>query len=226
MILGCNDLQHAFGTGVQRECVLHGVTVDFRRGETCLLMGPSGSGKTTLLTILGCLLRPTTGRVWVASVAIERSTAAELQELRRTRIGFVFQQSQLLPFLSVKQNLEIVGQNVGLCPGTLQARIAELADQLSFQRQLSQLPNKLSGGQRQRVAVARAVLHRPPILLADEPTAALDWEHGQQVVRLLVQHAQEYGAVLLTVTHDPRLIPFFNRRLVIEEGRLTEAAMP
>ena len=159
-------------------------------------------------------------------MAIERSTAAELQELRRTRIGFVFQQSQLLPFLSVKQNLEIVGQNVGLSPGTLQARIAELADQLSFQRQLSQLPNKLSGGQRQRVAVARAVLHRPPILLADEPTAALDWEHGQQVVRLLVQHAQEYGAVLLTVTHDPRLIPFFNRRLVIEEGRLTEAAMP
>lgn len=226
MILGCNDLQHTFGTGVQRECVLHGVTGDFRRGETCLLMGPSGSGKTTLLTTLGCLLRPTTGRVWVASVAIERSTAAELQELRRTRIGFVCQQSQLLPFLSVKQNLEIVGQNVGLSPGTLQARIAELADQLSFQRQLSQLPNKLSGGQRQRVAVARAVLHRPPILLADEPTAALDWEHGQQVVRLLVQHAQEYGAVLLTVTHDPRLIPFFNRRLVIEEGRLTEAGMP
>ncbi len=94
----------------------------------------------------------------------------------------------------------------------------------NVQRHLSQPPGQLSGGQRQRVAVARAVLHRPPILLADEPTAALDWEHSQQVVRLLVEHAQEYGAVLLTVTHDPRLVPFFRRRLLIEEGRLTEAA--
>lgn len=224
MILGCDDLRHEFGSGVQRECVLHGMTVEFPPGETSLLMGPSGSGKTTLLTILGCLLRPTSGRVWIADKPIEQATAAQLQELRRTKIGFVFQQAQLLPFLSVKQNLEIVGQNVGLSLSALQARIAELADKLNFQRHLSQPPGQLSGGQRQRVAVARAVLHRPPILLADEPTAALDWEHGQQVVRLLVQHAQEYGAVLLTVTHDPRLLPFFDRRLLIEEGRLTEAS--
>ena len=145
-----------------------------------------------------------------------------LQELRRTKIGFVFQHAHLLPFLTVEQNLRVVGRNAGLTARSVADRITELAQRLGIGHYRHRRPGELSGGQRQRVAVARAVIHRPPIILADEPTSALDWDNGQAAVRLLVDEAHAAGAVLVTVTHDTRLVGMFDRVLRMECGRLLQ----
>jgi putative ABC transport system ATP-binding protein len=172
-LLECVDIRHSFGQGRLAEEVLRGVSVAFHAGETCVLMGPSGSGKTTLLSILGCLLTPTAGRFLLEGVSPGAGGAGSLGRLRRDKIGFVFQQAQLLPFLTVAENLEVVGRNAGMGGTSLGTRIAGLLEQLGIGTLRRKRPGQLSGGQRQRVAVARALLHRPPILLADEPTAAL-----------------------------------------------------
>src|SRR5581483_599582 len=139
------------------------------------------------------------------------------------QLGFVFQHARLLPFLTAEENLRLVGRNTGLGGPGLARRIDEVIDRLDLAAARAKYPSQLSGGQRQRVAIARAVLHRPPVILADEPTAALDWDHGEAAVRLLVEQARAEGAMLLTVTHDERLRPLFGRRLRIDRGRLLEA---
>jgi putative ABC transport system ATP-binding protein len=202
--------------------MLLGVSASFAAGEVCVLMGPSGSGKTTLLSILGCMLRPTAGELKVCGESVDWRSPGRLTHFRRVHLGFVFQHAQLLPFLSVAENLEVVGRNAGLSAKPLADRIEELLGRLGIAAMRHKKPDHLSGGQRQRVAIARAVLHRPSILLADEPTGALDWHHGQEAVRLLVEQAQAEGALLLTVTHDTRLLPMFGRVLRIEDGRLSE----
>jgi putative ABC transport system ATP-binding protein len=225
-ILECKSIRHVFGRGELAEEVLRSVTVAFEPGEACLLMGPSGSGKTTLLSILGCLLTPTSGRMWLDGQPVDHRARGSLGLLRRHRIGFVFQHAQLLPFLSVAGNLEVVGRNAGLGLRALKERIDELLGQLEIGKLRAKRPHELSGGQQQRVAIARALLNRPAVLLADEPTAALDWENGRVAVRLLVEQAGAEGAMLLVVTHDPRLIPMFQRLLVIDGGRLGEGIPP
>jgi putative ABC transport system ATP-binding protein len=225
-VLECNNLHHVYGRGALAETVLAGVSVSFAAGEVCLLMGPSGSGKTTLLSILGCMLRPTSGVLKMCGEAVDWRSPARLTSCRRVRLGFVFQHAQLLPFLSVADNLAVVGRNAGLPPKRLADRIDALLDRLDITAMRDKKPGQLSGGQRQRVAIARAVLHRPPILLADEPTAALDWHNGEIAIRLLVEQARAEGAMLLTVTHDSRLVPLFGRILRIEGGRLSEETHP
>jgi len=225
-VLECTSVRHVFGQGELAEEVLRDVSVTFRAGEACVLMGPSGSGKTTLLSVLGCLLSPTAGRLFIDGQEISVRSIARLTRLRRDKIGFIFQHSQLLPFLSAVENLEAVGYNSGLRPAPLRNRIDDLFDRLDINGVRNKRPDQMSGGQRQRVAIARALLTRPLILLADEPTAALDWEHGEGAVRLLVEQARAEGAFLLTVTHDARLLPLFRRRLHIEQGRLVEDASP
>lgn len=225
-ILECDSVRHAFGRGDLAEEVLRDVTVAFDPGEACLLMGPSGSGKTTLLSILGCLLTPSSGRLRLGGRPVDHRSRGVLGRLRRDRIGFVFQHAQLLPFLTVAGNLEVVGRNAGLSPRELRGRIDELLGRLEIESLRAKRPRELSGGQQQRVAIARALLHRPPILLADEPTAALDWKNGRAAVRLLVERAEAEGSMLLVVSHDPRLLPMFRRLLVIDGGRLREETMP
>jgi putative ABC transport system ATP-binding protein len=221
-VLECQVIRHVFGRGEIADEVLRGVTVAFERGETCVLMGPSGSGKTTLLSILGCLLTPTSGELVLDGQQVDFTARGVLRRLRRAKIGFVFQHAQLLPFLTITENLEVVGRNAGLSARALAIRIGDLLDRLGIATTRHRKPGQLSGGQRQRAAIARAVLQQPSILVADEPTAALDWHHGQEAVRLLVEQAQEEGAMLLAVTHDARLVPMFNRRLHIREGCLYE----
>jgi putative ABC transport system ATP-binding protein len=225
-VLSCEGLHHTYGRGDAAEPVLRGVSASFAAGEACVLLGPSGSGKTTLLSILGCMLRPTGGQLSLCGEQVDWRSPCRLTRLRRAHLGFVFQHAQLLPFLTVAENLEVVGRNAGLSARALAPRVEELLDRLGIAAMWHKKPDHLSGGQRQRVAIARAVLHRPPILLADEPTAALDWQHGQEAVRLLVEQAREEGAMLLTVTHDTRLLPLFRRVLRIECGRLSEEARP
>jgi ABC-type lipoprotein export system ATPase subunit len=221
-VLQCENVHHTYGRGEVAESVLVGASASFSAGEVCVLMGPSGSGKTTLLSILGCMLKPTTGELTVCGERVDWQSSRRLTYFRRARLGFVFQHAQLLSFLTVAENLEVVGRNAGLSANTLADRIKELLERLGIAAMRNKKPDHLSGGQRQRAAIARAVLHRPSILLADEPTAALDWHHGEEAVRLLVEQAQAEGAMLLTVTHDTRLLPMFGRVLRIEEGRLSE----
>jgi putative ABC transport system ATP-binding protein len=223
-VLECREVRHAFGHGPLAEVVLRGVSVAFAAGDTCLLMGPSGSGKTTLLSVLGCLLTPTSGELLLDGERVEHRLPGLLGRLRREKFGFVFQHAQLLPFLTVEDNLRVIGQNAGLARGELDLRIQTLLDQLEISPARRKRPDQLSGGQQQRVGIARALLHRPPILLADEPTAALDWEHGEAAIRLLLEQARAEGALVLAVTHDPRLLPLFRRRLRIERGLLYEGA--
>jgi putative ABC transport system ATP-binding protein len=225
-VLECEDLHHTYGQGAVAEPVLLGASASFVAGEACVLMGPSGSGKTTLLSILGCMLKPIAGNLIVCGESVDWRTPKRLTHFRRVHLGFVFQHAQLLPFLTVAENLQVVGRNAGLCASPLARRIEELLERLGIGAIRHKKPDHLSGGQRQRVAIARAVLHRPAILLADEPTAALDWQNGQEAVRLLIEQAQTEGAMLLTVTHDTRLLPMFGRVLRIEGGRLSEEPYP
>jgi putative ABC transport system ATP-binding protein len=221
-ILECVEVRHTFGVGDLAEEVLRGISIAFQAGESCVLMGPSGSGKTTLLSIMGCLLTPTSGNVVVNGVRVDPKLPESLTRLRRDSIGFVFQHAQLLPFLTVIENLELVGRNAGLASQPLRRWVIELLSQLGVAGMMHKRPDQLSCGQRQRVAIARALLHRPPVLLADEPTASLDWHHGETSVRLLIEQAAADGSFLLTVTHDSRLLGLFQRRLRIDQGLLSE----
>jgi putative ABC transport system ATP-binding protein len=220
--LECRGVSKVYGVGALAETALRDVSLSVAAGQTCVLLGPSGSGKTTMLSILGCLLSPTAGEVWVGGERVRYGSPGQLAALRRRQIGFVFQHAQLLPFLSMEENIRLVGRNAGLGERELAARVDDLLARLDVEGLRGRPPAQASGGQRQRVAIARALLHRPAVLLADEPTAALDWEHGEAVVRLLTEQARREKAVLLTVTHDTRLIPLFERVFLLDGGRLRE----
>ena len=163
-LLGIRNVAKTFG----RNVVLRDVSLEIAEGEFLTILGESGSGKTTLLSILGCLLVPSEGELWFAGRRV-RHVAGSLTELRRTKIGFVFQHAQLLPFLSVVEHLEAVGWNAGLRGVALTRRVTELLERLDVAACAAKHPGQLSGGQRQRVSIARAVLHRPAVVLADEP---------------------------------------------------------
>jgi len=224
LVLECRSLKKHYGEGDLAEQVLREVSLELRRGEVCVLLGPSGSGKTTLLSILGCLLTPSGGELRIDDQLVNFSSPWDLGELRRTKLGFVFQHAQLLPFLTVEENLRVVGQNAGLEFALLKERLNGLMQRLGLEALRAKKPDKLSGGQRQRVAIARAMLHQPSILLADEPTAALDWHNGENVVDMLITQAREAGAALVVVTHDTRLLPKFDRIFTIEEGKVKESS--
>jgi putative ABC transport system ATP-binding protein len=213
-------LTHTYGKTGALETALRDVSVEFAAGEICLLMGPSGSGKTTLLSICGCLLRPAGGELYLDGEPVQAAAIKRLTAIRRQTIGFVFQHSQLLPFLSFEENLRIVGRNAGMASVALAERIDGLLERLQIAPWRKRYPHEVSGGQRQRFAIARALIHRPLIVLADEPTAALDWRHGQSAMQLLIDEARAAGALLITVSHDSRLMPLFDRVLNLENGRI------
>jgi putative ABC transport system ATP-binding protein len=222
LAMQCRGIAKSYGEGELAEQVLAEVDLDFRRGEASLLLGPSGSGKTTLLSILGCLLAPSRGSLSIDGAAVDFTRKAQLTEVRRQKLGFIFQHAQLLPFMSVEENLRVCGGNAGLGVAETGARIDALLARLGLDGERHKHPAQLSGGQRQRAAIARALLHRPAIVLADEPTAALDWQHGKIVVELLLEQVRRENAVLVVVTHDTRLVPLFDRILHIDDGRLSE----
>jgi ABC-type lipoprotein export system ATPase subunit len=217
------DLVLVYGTGPAAQPVLSGASVRLARGEACALLGPSGSGKTTLLSILGCLLTPTAGRLCVLDGPVPWGAPRGLTRLRRETIGFVFQQANLLPFLSVADNVRVVGRNSGVRGRDLESRVGELLDRLGIGSVASKRPAEVSTGQRQRAAIARALVHRPAVILADEPTAALDWDAGYAAVKLLADHARSSGAGLLVVTHDARLVGLFDRVFRIDHGKVVAA---
>ena len=221
-VLSCKGISKSYGSGEIVEQVLKRVDLEFVEGQASVLIGPSGSGKTTLLSILGCLLAPSEGELRIGNEPVNFFDKSSLTEVRRQKLGFIFQHAQLLPFLSIQENLAIIGRNAGMDESLIRQRLDNLIERLELTRARDKLPGQLSGGQRQRVAIARALLHRPSILLADEPTAALDWNTGKTVVELLLEQARLEKAVLVVVTHDTRMLPLFDRILSMADGVLNE----
>lgn len=219
VVLECRKLSKHYGDGELAEPVLTEASMLVGRGEACVLIGPSGSGKTTLLSILGCLLTPTDGELHITGERVDFTSPRDLGELRRTRLGFVFQQSQLLPFLTVEENLQIVGRNAGLTNEMLKARLDCLLAPLGLDTLRGKMPAHLSGGQRQRTAIARALVTEPSLLLCDEPTGNLDSTTSTDIMGLFHQlHAE--GNTIVIVTHEPTIAAKCPRAIRIADGKI------
>jgi putative ABC transport system ATP-binding protein len=219
-------LSHWYGTGAMRRQVLQGVDLTVAPGEVVLLTGPSGCGKTTLLTLVGALRQVQAGSVQVLGCELAGASRRDRQRLRRS-IGMIFQGHNLLRCLSAEQNVQMGADllpALGYRARRDQAR--EWLRAVGLGDQLHKLPHDLSGGQKQRVAIARALAAHPRLLLADEPTAALDSRSGREVVELLRRLARDHGCAVLMVTHDPRILDVADRLLRMEDGHLEEGAAP
>lgn len=197
-----------------------GVSLDLKAGEFVALVGPSGSGKTSLLAMIAGLLKPTGGRIILAGDELSQMSESQLTALRRQRIGFTFQANNLIPFLSVQENVELMLRLNGnfTKEGRQQAR--DLLTRLGLGERLNNLPSQLSGGQKQRVAIARSLIHDPDLVLADEPTASLDTNLAYQVVETFADLIHEQNRVGIMVTHDLRMVPFVDRVIQIADGQL------
>jgi putative ABC transport system ATP-binding protein len=221
--LAVEDARISFGEGDARVRALRGVSVTFERGTLSLVMGPSGSGKTTLLSLLGCLLSPDEGTVFVDGVAVNELSGSEKTELRRQKISFVFQAFRLLHSLSAIDNVAL---GLEIRDGKRADRMVmarELLLQFGLGDKLNREPNELSPGEKQRVAIARALAGNPPILLADEPTASLDAEAGRNICQILRSQVDQSGRTVVVVSHDPRWKEFADRTITLSDGQIKHA---
>ncbi len=214
-----------FGEGETRVDALRAVDLTVRAGEVVALLGPSGSGKTTLLNIIGCILAPSAGRVALDGEPVfdGKWLRRDLRRLRLDKIGFIFQAHNLLPFLTAQENVSVVLDLAGLPADEGRARARELLDYLEVGHRATVKPALLSGGEGQRVAIARALANRPRIILADEPTAALDGARAGLVMDLMRKLAVEQEACIVTVTHDEKIFDRFDRLIHLRDGRLADA---
>lgn len=221
-----HDLCHWYGSGSMRRQVLQGVNLRVAPGEVVLLTGPSGCGKTTLLTLVGALRQVQEGSVRVLGQELNGAGRRERQLLRRS-IGMIFQGHNLLRCLTAEQNVQMGSDLLpALSYRARRDQAREWLRAVGLGDELNKLPHDLSGGQKQRVAIARALAAHPRLLLADEPTAALDSKTGREVVELLQRLAREQGCAVLMVTHDPRILDIADRLVRMEDGQLSEADVP
>lgn len=217
------DVEMVYHSGSQDYRVLCGVDLTIQQGDIQLLMGPSGSGKTTLLSILAGILTPTAGSVKLLGQEITNMSRAQLAHFRLENIGFIFQGFNLFPALTASENVEVALKVKGVRGASNRRRMAhELLSQVKLDDRLNHLPRDLSGGQKQRVAIARALAGDPQIIMADEPTAALDSHSGHAVIELLRQLAKQSDRTVLIVTHDPRLVDVADRVAILEDGVLQD----
>ncbi len=218
VVLEARDIVKELGHGAGKVRALKGVSLTLNPGELTLLMGPSGSGKTTLLSIMGCILSPTSGSLSIAGQKTDGLSPEALAALRRRHVGFVFQSYNLFPTLSAEENVRLALDVRGGRGSQAVVDAQRALYQVGLRHRLKSYPGNLSGGEQQRVAVARALAGSPSVILADEPTAALDSENGLAVMSLLAQIAKDKSRAVLAVTHDPRTVPFADRILRIEDG--------
>lgn len=205
------NISHAY----DGQPVLRDIDLQVEPGECIGIIGPSGSGKSTLLQILGLLKRPASGQIELEGHDLLAASEEERRLLRLNEIGFVFQQAHLVPYLTVREQLELVQAD-----SESKQDPTRLLDALGLGHRLDQLPNQLSGGERQRVAVARALVNRPRLILADEPTASLDYENGRRVMELLVTEARMNARRVIVITHDERMLDVCDRVLLLQDGLL------
>jgi len=221
-VIRAKGLSKIYREGAAEFRALQSVDLDVHARELTLMMGPSGSGKTTLLSILGCILRASDGRLEILGEDVGSLPEGELPRIRREAIGFVFQAFNLFPTLTAAENVALALDVRGIRGPVAQKRGEELLAEVGLAQKARSFPADLSGGQKQRVAIARALAGDPPILLADEPTAALDSTSGRTVIELLQRLAHEHGRAVVMVTHDPRVLLFGDRIVHLEDGRIVK----
>ncbi|MCC7274663.1 MAG: ABC transporter ATP-binding protein [Alphaproteobacteria bacterium] len=221
-------LSKTFGEGEAAVHALVDIDLSISAGEVVGLKGPSGSGKSTLLNAVACILEPNAGRLMLADDLVwdGRYHVADLRRLRRERIGFIFQFHNLLPFLNAIDNVALAMTMAGTDVSVARARARELLDYLQVGKRATAMPSRLSGGEAQRVSIARALANRPRIILADEPTAALDSERARAVMDLLRGVARDQEAAILVVTHDEKIFDRFDRMVAMRDGRIEPGSPP
>lgn len=219
-IVTCRGVEKTFGKGDLAVRALRGIDLDIMPGDFATLAGPSGSGKTTLLNMIGALDAPTAGEVTVDGQPLSGLSRTESSDLRLTNIGFVFQSFNLIPVLSARENIEFVLQLQGVEPAERDERATEAIRDVGLAGMENRRPGKMSGGQQQRVAVARALVSKPAIVLADEPTANLDSTNALELIDLMRRLNRDHGITFLIGTHDPRVMEHSRRHIEILDGRI------
>jgi putative ABC transport system ATP-binding protein len=224
-LIELREIKKHFGEGETRVDALSGISLEVRPGEVVGLLGPSGSGKTTLLNVIGCIVDASSGRIRLDGETVYdgRWLRRDLRRLRLEKIGFIFQFHNLIPFLDATENVAVVLHLAGRGADAARARAEELLDYLEVGRRKASYPAHLSGGEAQRVAIARALANRPRIILADEPTAALDSERAGIVMDLLRKVARDQRAAIMTVTHDEKIYHRLDRIFRLRDGRLIDS---
>ena len=217
-------LRKTYGQGETAVDALKNVNMQIAPGEVVGLIGPSGSGKSTLLKCLGAVIEPTAGRMTLGGEVIYENgwKIKDLRALRRDKIGFIFQAPYLIPFLNVTDNVALLPMLAGVPNTQARERAKELLEALGVAHRANASPSELSGGEQQRVSIARALANRPPVILADEPTAPLDSERALGVMGILNQMASQYQTAIIVVTHDEKIIPLFKRIYAIRDGQTIE----
>jgi len=222
-VLEVERVSKTFGSGELAVRALKESSFTVAAGELAALLGPSGSGKSTLLLSISLILEPSTGRIVMNGREVYNGgwTGIDVRRFRRENIGFIFQSHNLIPFLTARENVALVMQLNGVGRREAARRALELLDYLEIGRRAESLPANLSGGEQQRVAIGRALANQPPLILADEPTAALDTDRGTKVMGLLRKIARERGSAVITVTHDRRMIEGFDTVYYLDDGRMS-----
>jgi putative ABC transport system ATP-binding protein len=219
-VISVRNLNHYFGQGALRKQALFDINLDVFQGEIVIMTGPSGSGKTTLLTLMGGLRSAQEGSLKILGQEMRGASKYQLTQVRR-QIGYIFQAHNLLTFLTAQQNVRMsLELHEEMLNQDMNAKVTAILEQVGLGNRTNYYPDNLSGGQKQRVAIARALVSHPKIVLADEPTAALDKKSGRDVVEMMQRLAKEQGCAILLVTHDNRILDIADRIVHMEDGRL------
>ena len=222
-----NLVKH-FGKGDSLVEVIDGASFEVKKGELVALIAPSGAGKTTLLMMIGCVEEPTSGTIWLGDEKVydNKWLTKETRKIRREKIGFIFQAHYLIPFLNVLENVTLIPQANGVSKQESEKMAMELLDYFDIADKAKAMSSQLSGGQNQRVAIARALANKPQIILADEPTAALDTKRSVSVVKMLKKIAIDQDVAVIMVTHDEAMLPLCDRILKIEDKKVVSSEVP
>lgn len=216
------NLTKSFGKNESKVDVIDGANFELGKGEFVALVAPSGAGKTTLLMMLGCVLEPSSGKIVIGNETVyhDKWLVKDDRELRRKKIGFIFQAHYLIPFLNVEENITLLPYQNKESPKIVKPRIKKIMDYLDMSDKIHSMPNQLSGGQNQRIAIARALANEPDIILADEPTAALDKHRAISVTKMLKNITREKNVTIIMVTHDDGLLPYCDKVLTIKDKKI------
>lgn len=220
IVLKVENLTKTYSLGKRTVQPLADLSFEVKKGEFTAVMGPSGSGKTTLLNIIGCIDKPTNGKVLLDNVNVAAMPESQLYKIRRDKIGFVFQTFNLLPYLNARENVELAMELAGKFKGERRKRANELLTMVGLSGRETHRPNKLSQGEQQRVAIARALANNPAIILADEPTGNLDSKNKQEIIKLLANLNLTHGTTIIMVTHDNQSANHTERMLLLKDGKI------
>ena len=223
-VIQLQDVTRVYRIGEVETHALRGVTLEVDAGEFTAMVGPSGSGKTTLLQLIGCLDRPSSGKVYIDGKDVTKFNTNQRADLRRGTIGFVFQYFALIPGLTAYENIELPLLLTGEKANERRQRVKELLESVGLSERARHRPDQMSGGEQQRVAIARALATHPVLVLADEPTANLDSKNGRQVMEIMQRLNRETGTTFIFATHDPRVFEFARRTIEMEDGKLADGS--